>query len=71
MKKVVSMEIKQIEKNLDQETKDLIELSREILGISRKIQNKKVIQDKPNTTAYEEAIKINPYLSKDNVISYY
>ena len=62
--------IKKIEQNLDKETKELIELSTEMLRISRKIR-----EEKPNkikqSTPYEEATKINPYISKYNTFSYY
>ena len=64
------MNIKKIEKQLDKETKQLIELSREMLRISRKIREEKPEQNKQQTS-YEEVIKINPYISKYNTISYY
>ncbi|MDE2698324.1 MAG: hypothetical protein OXI23_05595 [Gemmatimonadota bacterium] len=65
-------DIKKIEQNLDKETKELIELSREMLRISRKMREEKVEKIKQSTsTPYEEAIRINPYLSKYSVISYY
>ena len=63
-------DIKKIEKNLDKETKELIELSREMLRISRKMREEKLEQSK-QSTPYEEATKINPYISKYNTISYY
>ena len=64
------MSIKQIEKGLDKETKELIELSKEMLRISRKMRDEKSKQNK-QSTPYEEAIKINPYISNYNTISYY
>ena len=64
------MDIKKIEKHQDKETKELIELSREILRISRKMREKKPEQKK-QSTPYEEAMKINPYISKYSIISHY
>ena len=63
-------DIKKIEQNLDKETKELIELSRELLRISRKMREEKSEKIK-QSTPYEEAIRINPYISKYNIISYY
>ena len=64
------MEMKKIEKNLDKETLELIELAREMVRISRKTREEKP-KEKKKLTAYEEAKKINPYLSKYDNISYY
>ena len=63
-------DIKKIEQNLDKETRELIELSREMLRISRKMREEKTEKIK-QITLYEEAKKINPYISKYNTISYY
>lgn len=63
-------DIKKIEQNLDKDTKELIELSREMLRISRKMREEKSEKIK-QSTPYEEATRINPYISKYNIISYY
>ena len=63
-------EIKEIQQNLDKETKELIEFSAEILRISRKNREEKPTRVK-QSTPYEEAKKINPYISKYNTVSYY
>ena len=63
-------EIKKIEQNLDKDIKELIEFSTEMLRISRKTRQEKSTKVK-QSTPYEEALKINPYLSKYNTIAYY
>ena len=62
--------IKKIEQNLDEDIQKLIEFSREILRISRNRKKEKLEKTKENTP-YEEAKKINPYISKYDTISYY
>ena len=62
-------EMKKIEQNLDKETKELIEFSAEVLRISRKNREEKPAKVK-QSTPYEEAKKINPYISKYNIVYY-
>ena len=64
------MDMKKIEKNLDKETLELIELAREMVRISRKTREEKP-EEKKKLTAYEEAVKRNPYISSYNTTSYY
>ncbi len=63
--------IKKIEENLDKETKKLIEVSREVLRIARKMRLEKVETTKKDETPYEKVAKMNPYISKYNTVTYY
>ena len=62
--------LKKIEKNLDKETRELIEFSTEMLRISRKRREERSDAIK-QSTPYEEVIKMNPYISQYNTLSYY
>ncbi len=54
---------------MDKQTKELMEISREVLDVSLKLNKKNQKLEKPGTP-YEEAVKMNPYVSKYNTISY-
>ena len=64
------MDVKKMKKNWDKETIELIEISREALRVSRKIREEREKQEekKQPECPYEEALKINPYISKDKII---
>ena len=64
---------KQMEKGWSRETIELIEISKEMLRISRKMrEEEQKLQNKQNKKLdpYEEALKNNPYISKEK-IDYY
>ena len=63
--------LKNIEGTLDKETKELIEISREMLRIARKMRVEKTEPAKKEETPYEKVAKMNPYISNYNTVSYY
>ena len=65
--------IKQIENNsdFDNETIELIKFSRQMLRLARQMREKKLEQPTKGMTHYEKAIRINPYISKNNIVKIY
>ena len=64
-------DLRNIEGTLDKETKDLIELSREMLRIARKMRVEKQEPATKEETPYEKVAKMNPYISNYNTVFYY
>ena len=62
-------EFKKQEKNRSIDTAKLIEISREVLRVARRLREEEKTPVKP-LTPYEECVKNNPYLSKYDVVSY-
>ena len=65
-------EFKDKEKSRSVDTARLIEISREVLRVARKLREEEERDKKPAKpkTLYEELVEINPYLSKYDMISY-
>ena len=60
------------EKSKSIDTAKLIEISREVLRVARKLREEEEREKKPAKpkTLYEELVEINSYLSKYDMISY-
>ena len=66
-------EFKDQEKSRSIDTAKLIEISREVLRVARKLREEEEREKKPAKplTPYEECVKNNPYISNWDKISYY
>ena len=68
-KEDVMAELKNHQKHRSIDTAKLIEISRQVLRVARRLQEEDKKPTKP-LTPYEECVKTNPYLSKYDIISY-
>ena len=66
-------EFKNLDKSKSVDTAKLIEISREVLQVARKLREEEEREKKPAKplTPYEECVKNNPYISNWDNISYY
>ena len=66
-------DFKNLDKSKSVDTAKLIEISREVLKVARKLREEEEEREKKHAkpkTLYEELVEINPYLSEYDTVSY-